>query len=93
MEVRGINLPPHLEITRKGYSFGKTKDMTLFDSNDMAKDREVNKEEFERLCKVEECALDLIDYMEVSGIVKKGGTNLLMYVRRLRKSILDGHGK
>jgi len=67
--------------------------MTLFDLGDMSKEREINKEEFERLQRVEECSLDLIDYMEVSGFVKKGGSNLLMYVRRLRKAIIDGHGK
>ncbi len=82
-----------LEIPKRGYSFGKTKVMTLFDSSDMGKDREVNKEEFERLQKVEECSLDLLDYLEVSGFIKRGNSNLLMYVRRLRKAILDGHGK
>lgn len=65
--------------------------MTLFESSERSKERDVNKAEFERLCTVEDSALDLIDFLETSGIVKQYGNNLALYVRKLRKAIADGH--
>jgi hypothetical protein len=67
--------------------------MTLFDSRDMQNKGELDKAEAERLLRVEEYALDLLDYMEVSGYTKRGSSQLMMYLRRLSKAIKDGHGK